>query len=81
MLQIVTILALWGVVISAVYMLRAYRKTFQGDTGETDSIPDLSASERWPIIILIAALLAIGFFPGLFVDIIKPAFTAFHGAK
>ena len=81
MLQIVTILALWGVVISAVYMLRAYRKTFQGDTGETESIPDLSASERWPIIILIAALLAIGFFPGLFVDIIKPAFTAFHGAK
>ncbi|MDB4741573.1 NADH-quinone oxidoreductase subunit M, partial [Akkermansiaceae bacterium] len=28
--QTATILALWGVVISAVYMLRAYRQTFQG---------------------------------------------------
>src|SRR6058998_2702928 len=28
--QIATVLALWGVVISAVYMLRAYRKTFMG---------------------------------------------------
>src|SRR5438552_11206350 len=28
--QIATVLALWGVVISAVYMLRAYRKAFMG---------------------------------------------------
>ena len=28
--QIATVLALWGVVISTVYMLRAYRKTFMG---------------------------------------------------
>src|SRR5207237_2671613 len=34
--QIATILALWGVVISAVYMLRAYRSAFMG------SMPD-----RW----------------------------------
>ena len=78
-LQVVTILALWGVVISAVYMLRAYRKTFQGEPGETESIPDLDSSERWPILILIAALLAIGFFPGVFINLIEPAFTAFHG--
>lgn len=79
-LQVVTILALWGVVISAVYMLRAYRKTFQGDPGETESIPDLDSNERWPVVILVCALLAIGFFPGVFVNLIEPAFTAFHEA-
>ena len=78
-----------GAMDSAVYdddgemidMKKEFNIFFQGDTGETDSIPDLSASERWPIIILIAALLAVGFFPGIFVDIIQPAFTAFHGSK
>src|SRR5213596_3195279 len=32
--QIATVLALWGVVISAVYMLRAYRQTFMGTLHE-----------------------------------------------
>ena len=32
--QIATVLALWGVVLSTVYMLRAYRKTFMGSIGE-----------------------------------------------
>lgn len=80
-LQITTIFALWGVVISAVYMLRAYRNAFQGDSGETETIPDLSSSERWPILILIVALLIVGFFPGVFVNLIEPAFTAFHSSK
>ena len=78
-LQVVTILALWGVVISAVYMLRAYRKTFQGEPGETESIADLDGYERWPVIILIVTLLAVGFFPGVFVNLIQPAFTSFFG--
>ena len=34
-LQVTTILALWGVVISAVYMLRAFRKVFQGEPAES----------------------------------------------
>src|SRR5438105_432268 len=33
--QIATVLALWGVVISAVYMLRAYRAVFMGSMGES----------------------------------------------
>ena len=78
-LQVVTILALWGVVISAVYMLRAYRKTFQGEPGETESIADLDGYERWPVIILIVTLLAVGFLPGVFVNLIQPAFTSFFG--
>src|SRR5205807_4198827 len=32
--QIATVLALWGVVISTIYMLRAYRSAFMGTTNE-----------------------------------------------
>src|SRR5437879_2292048 len=32
--QVATVLGLWGVVISTVYMLRAYRRTFMGAVGE-----------------------------------------------
>ena len=65
--------------IFAVYMLRAYCKIFQGDAGETESITDLDGNERWPVIILTVTLLAVGFFPGVFVNLIQPAFTSFFG--
>src|SRR5438105_15369098 len=34
--QWATVLALWGVVLSAVYLLRAYRRTFFGSPAESD---------------------------------------------
>ena len=71
-LQIATILALWGVVISAVYMLRAYRDLFQGESGERAAPGDLSFAQRLPVIILLAALVALGFFPNAFLDKVKP---------
>src|SRR6201993_724845 len=62
--QIATILALWGVVISTVYMLRAYRKTFMGTIRERWlQLPDLGPALRVPITLLVAALLCYGFFP------------------
>lgn len=65
-LQVTTIIALWGVVISAVYMLRAYRSIFLGDTlTKLDGVSDLSMSLRWPIVLLIVSLLVTGFFPNL----------------
>ena len=35
--QIATILCLWGLVIGAVYMLRAYRNIFQGDLSKASA--------------------------------------------
>jgi len=66
-LQITTIIALWGVVLSAVYMLRAYRNIFQGQTPEllSGGVADLGSTLRAPILLLTAALLLIGFFPNL----------------
>jgi NADH-quinone oxidoreductase subunit M len=82
MFQIATILALWGVVISTVYMLRAYRKTFMGTIREQwRQLPDLGPALRVPITLLVAALLCYGFFPQLLVQIVAPRFSAYLPAN
>src|SRR4029077_11535862 len=66
--QIATVLALWGVVLSTVYMLRAYRRTFMGTIREQwQKLPDLSPALRVPVMLLVAALLYCGFCPQIFV--------------
>ena len=76
--QIATVLGLWGVVISTVYMLRAYRKTFMGTVGERwKELVDLRPGLRVPVTLLVAALLCYGFFPQSFVRIVTPAFRIY----
>ena len=66
-------LALWGVVISAVYMLRAYRAIFMGAPNERlKRLPDLARTLRWPIVLLIAATIIVGFFPNTFLRLLRP---------
>lgn len=74
--QIATALALWGVVISAIYMLRAYRRIFWGRRGiaVTEGIADVSPAVRWSVILLLAGLLITGFRPGLLLHYINPVF-------
>jgi NADH-quinone oxidoreductase subunit M len=75
--QIATVLALWGVVISTVYMLRAYRNTFAGTLREQwQKLPDLGPALRVPVMLLVAALICYGFFPQTFVRMVMPAFRA-----
>jgi NADH-quinone oxidoreductase subunit M len=82
MFQIATILALWGVVISTVYMLRAYRKTFMGKIREQwRQLPDLGPALRVPITLLVAALLWYGFFPQSLVQIVAPKFSTYLPAN
>jgi NADH-quinone oxidoreductase subunit M len=78
--QIATVLALWGVVISAVYMLRAYRAVFMGAVKPEafrgwSTAPDLSRTLRLPIILLIAATLIVGFFPNTVLRLLRPTFS------
>jgi NADH-quinone oxidoreductase subunit M len=76
--QIATVLALWGVVISTVYMLRAYRKIFMGAPSERwKEIVDLRFNLRLPIAVLIGALLCYGFLPQSFVRIVTPTFRTY----
>jgi NADH-quinone oxidoreductase subunit M len=80
--QIATVLALWGVVISAVYMLRAYRAVFMGAIKEPwKNLVDLSPTLRLPIAILIAATLWFGFFPQTFIGKITPTLRSYLSAK
>ncbi|MEO5719365.1 MAG: proton-conducting transporter membrane subunit, partial [Chthoniobacterales bacterium] len=75
--QVATALALWGVVISAVYMLRAYRAIFMGSPNERlSACPDLAHTLRLPIVLLIAATMIVGFFPNTFLHLLQPTFSA-----
>jgi len=75
--QIATVLALWGVVISAVYMLRAYRSVFMGTTaGRCKGVTDLPFGSRWPLVLLVALLLLAGCFPRWILDRVNPSLKA-----
>ena len=67
--------AAWGgLVIGAVYMLRAVRNILHGHLAEAgDSIADAQPWRRVPFVLLLGALLAFGFFPKLLTEKIKPS--------
>ena len=70
--QIACIFAIWGVVISAVYMLRAFRKMFHGPlVPATSPAVDLPLSDRLPSLLLVAALLAVGLYPNLLLNLLR----------
>ena len=76
-----TLLALWGVVISAVYMLRAYRRTFFGSSAESElAVTDIRSSFRIPIALLVAVSLLLGFFPQIAVNRLMPSFRNYFSA-
>ena len=73
-IQWATIISLWGVVISAVYMLRAYRSIFMGPIPKKVEAPDdVGWDTRLPLLILLAALMAVGFVPEILNQYIRPA--------
>ncbi len=71
--QIATVCAVWGVVISAVYMLRAYRRVFLGTLDSRwAGLPDIAGMPRLAAFTLLAVMLLFGFFPQLLVNLITP---------
>ncbi len=71
-LQIAAMLAIWGVVISAVYMLRAFRAMFKGPAQEGLALTNPTIFERLPILLLVAALLTVGFYPESLMQFLRP---------
>lgn len=69
-IHIATILALWGVVISAVYSLRAFRRIFQGEPAGDWKITDLDLGPKIAVAILIAVLLVVGIYPKIFLELL-----------
>lgn len=72
-LQWAVIFALWGVVMSAVYMLRAYRSIFHGSPATGLFMIDPALSQRVPFILLAATLLITGCCPSLLLNLMKSA--------
>jgi NADH-quinone oxidoreductase subunit M len=80
--QIATVLGLWGVVMSAVYMLRAYRAVFMGSLGDSvGNLTDLRRSLRVPIALLVAITIWFGFFPQTFVRLVTPTFKSYFAKQ
>jgi NADH:ubiquinone oxidoreductase subunit 4 (chain M) len=73
-IQIATIVGVWGVVISAVYMLRAYRRVFFGTMPERwAGLADVPQFTRFAVILLVASLLFVGFYPQLLLTYVTPS--------
>jgi NADH-quinone oxidoreductase subunit M len=86
--QVATVCALWGVVMSAVYMLRAYRWIFLGErrvlpvaasaehahrVAELPHYTDLAPGRRWALVLLMIGLVVVGFRPKTLLDLVRPA--------
>ncbi len=73
-----TAMAVWGVVISAVYGLRAVRAIFHGEpTNPVAGARDLENwSERWPFVMLAAGLVLVGVLPKIILNWVTPVFEA-----
>jgi NADH-quinone oxidoreductase subunit M len=76
--QIVGTIALWGVVISAVYMLRAYRAIFMGEPlPRWQAVKDMPMHVGWAVVLLVAALLVVGLLPRTVLDAVEPGIRLF----
>lgn len=78
---IVTLLAIWGVVISAVYMLRAVSQVCYGPVAEKfEDAEDFSSwKSAWPFLLLAGALLILGVYPKLLTRITEPSLGVIFG--
>jgi NADH-quinone oxidoreductase subunit M len=89
--QVATICGLWGVVMSAVYFLRAYRRVFLGErrvlpvaagaehahtTAHLPHYSDLAPARRWALALLMIGLVVVGFRPRTLLNLIRPSITA-----
>src|SRR5665648_265447 len=73
----VAVVATLGVVLAALYVLLAYQRIFTGPVrGSLSTQRDLSVRERWVIGPLVAALIVLGFVPGLALDLVREPATA-----
>jgi len=71
--RVATICAVWGIVVTATYLLWAVRASFFGPFDEKWSMlkDAVSFKQKLPYALLLAVLLAVGFWPRLLTDIIK----------
>nr|WP_018290697.1 NADH-quinone oxidoreductase subunit M [Verrucomicrobium sp. 3C] len=70
---LLTAVVVWGIVISAVYQLRAVRSVFYGDLPQhLAGTMDVKGFRRIPYALLMAALLILGIWPGTLLGVVGP---------
>ena len=71
--QVATICAVWGIVVTATYLLWAVRMSFFGPFDEKWSMlkDATTVAQKFPYVLLIIALMTIGFCPRILTDIIQ----------
>jgi NADH-quinone oxidoreductase subunit M len=76
--KVATICAVWGIVVTATYLLWAVRTSFFGPfDGKWNMLKDATTvGRKFPYVLLIAVLLAVGFCPRLLTDIIQRSVAA-----
>lgn len=68
------VVAVWGVVISAIYMLRAYRSVFWGPmAARWESLTDITPAARRAVILLLVPLMIAGFYPQVILRMVATA--------
>lgn len=72
-IPVVTIICLWGLVIGAIYMLRAYRDIFLGETSRASARVEggLTSSDYAALIFLAGCLLLFGFLPNIVLSLLN----------
>jgi len=71
--RIATICAVWGIVVTATYLLWAVRTSFFGPFDEKwNMLKDATTlKQKFPYVLLLAVLLTVGFYPRVLTDIIR----------
>jgi NADH-quinone oxidoreductase subunit M len=71
---VAAVLATFGIVLAALYILVLYQRTMTGPkTPATENMPDLRPREVWVVAPLMVGLVALGFYPKPVLDVINPA--------
>jgi NADH-quinone oxidoreductase subunit M len=74
---VAAIIATFGIVLAALYILIPVQKALHGPTTPgNENLPDLNLREKVAIAPVMAAIIAFGFYPAPLLDIINPAAKA-----
>jgi NADH-quinone oxidoreductase subunit M len=81
--RIATICGVWGIVVTATYLLRAVRTSFFGPfDGRWSMLKDaVTFKQKFPYALLLVVLMTVGFYPRLLTDIIKQSVATFVPAS
>lgn len=71
--------AVLGIIVSAAYLLRMFRTVFMGAVSTTSPVGEVHKSELAVLGVLVVAMLIIGLYPQLVLQVMQPSITALVG--